>query len=564
MQSGEWEQTKGEAKMHLRLFLVYMCVALTPVARIAAQVNVLTYHNDRSRSGQNLAETILTPSNVSSTTFGKLYLTTLDGKVDAQPLYVGGLSVPNQGTHNVLIVATENDSLYALDADSGAILWHVSLLGTGETPSDDRGCSQVTPVIGITSTPVISLKSASAGGIIYAVAMSKDSSGNYHQRLHAVSLTTGAEMLGGPANIQAKFPGTGESSSGGYVFFEPKQYKERSGLLLLDGHIYLGWASHCDDPPYTGWIMAYNAETLAQTAVLNVTPNGNEGAIWGAGGGFAADSSGNIYFLDANGTFDTTLSSQGFPVNGDYGNAFIKLVVADNQLALSDYFTMYNTVAESDSDTDLGSGAALVLPNMTDASGTVKHLAIGAGKDANIYLVDRDNMGKFNPLNNSNVYQELSGALAGGIWSMPAYYNGMVYFGAVTNSIMAFRFNQALLVSTPASMTSHQFPYPGVTPSISASGATNGILWAVENASQAVLHAYPANNLATELYNSTQAPNGRDQFGPGNKFMTPTIANGKVYVGTPTGVAAFGLLAGEVCRSCRYDPTVPSTSPARH
>jgi outer membrane protein assembly factor BamB len=201
---------------------------------------------------------------------------------------------------------------------------------------------------------------------------------------------------------------------------------------------------------------------------------------------------------------------------------------------------------------------------MTDSSGTVRHLAIGAGKDANIYLVDRDNMGKFNPLNNSNVYQELNGALSGGIWSMPAYYNGMVDFGAVGNSIQAFQFSQALLVSTPASVTSHQFPYPGATPSISANGATNGILWAVENASPAVLHAYQATNLATELYNSTQAPNGRDQFGPGNKYMTPTIANGKVYVGTPTGVAAFGLLAGGTCRSCRYDATVPDTSPARH
>jgi hypothetical protein len=549
--------------MHLRSLLVWLCVAGTPVVSLAAQPNVLTYHNDQARTGQNLSETILTPSNVNSATFGKLFLTTLDGVVDAQPLYVYGLSLPSQGTHNVLIAATENDSLYALDADSGATLWHVSLLKTGETPSDNRGCSQVTPVIGITSTPAIAFKSATAGGIIYAVAMSKDSSGHYHQRLHAVSLTTGKEMLGGPVNIQAKFPGIGESSSGGYVLFDPAQYKERSGLLLLNGEVYLGWASHCDIQPYTAWIMEYNASTLAQIAVLNVTPNGNEGAIWGAGAGFAADDSGNIYFLDANGTFDTTLTSGGFPANGNFGNAFIKLVPAGSQITVADYFTMYNTVAESDADEDLGSGGALVLPNMTDASGNVRHLAIGAGKDANIYLVDRDNMGKFNPINNDNVYQELSGALAGGIWSMPAYYNGSVYFGAVTNSIRAFQFSQALLVSTPASMTGHQFPYPGVTPSISANGATNGILWAVENASLAVLHAYPANNLATELYNSSQAPNGRDQFGPGNKFMTPTIANGKVYVGTPTGVAAFGLLAGGTCKSCSYDATGQGTSAAR-
>jgi len=265
---------------------------------------------------------------------------TLDGVVDAQPLYVEGLLVPNQGTHDALVVATENDSLYLLDADTGATLWHVSLLKSGETPSDNRGCSQVTPVIGITSTPVIYLKSATAGGIIYAVAMSKDSSGNYHQRLHAVSLTTGAELLDGPVTIQAQFPGTGENSSGGYVVFNPAQYKERSGLLLLNGQVYLGWASHCDIQPYTGWVMAYNADTLAQTAVLNVTPNGGEGAIWGAGGGFASDSTGNIYFMDANGTFDTALTTQGFPAEGDFGNAVIKLTPSGSQITIVDYFTM--------------------------------------------------------------------------------------------------------------------------------------------------------------------------------------------------------------------------------
>jgi len=541
-----------------------MCVVVTPVARLgAAQVNVLTYHNDRSRTGQNLVETILTPSNVNSSTFGKLFLVTLDGVVDAQPLYVEGLLVPNQGTHDALVVATENDSLYLLDADTGATLWHVSLLKSGETPSDNRGCSQVTPVIGITSTPVIYLKSATAGGIIYAVAMSKDSSGNYHQRLHAVSLTTGAELLDGPVTIQAQFPGTGENSSGGYVVFNPAQYKERSGLLLLNGQVYLGWASHCDIQPYTGWVMAYNADTLAQTAVLNVTPNGGEGAIWGAGGGFASDSTGNIYFMDANGTFDTALTTQGFPAEGDFGNAVIKLTPSGSQITIVDYFTMYNTVSESDADEDLGSGGALVLPDMTDAGGNVRHLVIGAGKDANIYLVDRDNMGKFNPQNNSNLYQELSGALAGGSWSTPAYFHGRVYFGAVSNSIQSFQFSQALLNSTPVSKTSHVFSYPGVTPSISANGTTNGILWAVENASPAVMHAYTATNLATELYNTGEAPNERDQFGVGNKFMTATIANGKVYVGTPTGVAAFGLLTGGVCRSCRKETAASSAAAPR-
>jgi len=288
--------------------------------------------------------------------------------------------------------------------------------------------------------------------------------------------------------------------------------------------------------------MGYQASTLKQVSVIDVTPNGAEGAIWGAGAGLAADSNGFIYFLDANGTFDTNLNGSGFPANGDYGNAFIKLSAAGNTLSVVDYFTMYNTVDESNGDQDLGSGGALVLPDMTDANGKTRQLAIGAGKDGNIYLVDRTNMGKFNPNNDSAIYQELDGALPGGIWSMPAYFNGQVYFGAVGGPIRAFQFSQAVLNPSPASVTSARYPYPGATPSISANGTANAILWAVQNNPTAVLHAYTAGNLANELYNSNQASGGRDHFGAGNKFMTPMIANGKVYVGTPSGVAAFGLL----------------------
>ena len=342
--------------MHLQSGLLLWSLFAARLLPLAAQPNVLTSHNDVHRTGQNLAETILTTSNVNSVTFGKLFQSTLDGVVDAQPLYVSGVSIPSQGIHNVLIVATENDSLYALDAATGAQLWKVTLLATGETPSDDRGCGQVTPQIGITSTPVIWLKTGTSEGVIFAVAMSKDASGNYHQRLHKVSLTTGKALVAA-VDIAASYPGTGEDSSGGYAMFDPKQYKERSGLLLLGGVVYLGWASHCDDAPYTGWIMGYNGTTLAQTSVIDVTPNGAEGAIWGAGAGLAADSSGYIYFLDANGTFDTTLNAQGFPSSGDYGNAFIKLSTAGGQLTVSDYFTMYNTTSESDADEDLGSGA---------------------------------------------------------------------------------------------------------------------------------------------------------------------------------------------------------------
>ncbi len=400
----------------------------------------------------------------------------------------------------------------------------------------------MSPQIGITSTPVIGLTPGSKEGAVFAVAMSKDTSGKYHHRLYKVNLTAGLRI--GVVEIAAKYPGTGDISVGGYTYFIPRQYMVRSALLALNSVVYMAFASHCDTRPYTGWIMGYDANTLAQTSVLNITPNGEEGGIWSAGAGLAADSSGNIYFPVGNGTFDATLNSQGFPINGDYGNAFIKLSTAGNQLTVADYFTMYNTNRETDGDRDLGSGGVMVLPDMTDANGEVRHLAIGAGKDSNIYLVDRDNMGKFNPQNDDAIYQELIGVVPGGIWSAPAIYvyAGRIYYGAVNGPIRAFQFSKAVLSLTPVSQTKTVFRYPGATPSISANGATNAILWAVENTSPAVLHAYSATNLAQELYNTNQAANERDQFGAGNKFMVPTIVNGKVYVGTPTGVAAFGLL----------------------
>jgi hypothetical protein len=525
--------------------LVFVAIFITSLTaaistRASAQ-DVLTYHNNNQRNGLDPAESILTQSNVNVNTFGKLFTVAVDGLVDGEPLYLS--AVPVQGlTHNLLIVVTENDSVYAFDADSGTPLWHISTLATGETPSDDRGCSQVEPVIGITSTPVIS-RPAGSNGVIYTVAMSKDSSGNYHQRLHALDATTGNELYSGPVEITAQYPGTGDGSSGGNVIFNPAQYKERSGLLLAANTVYLTWASHCDIRPYTGWVMGYNAKTLKQTTVINVTPNGNEGAIWGAGAGLSADGQGNIFFLDANGVFDTDLTSSGFPSSGDFGNAFIRLTTKGG-LAAADYFEMDNGVQESDSDTDLGSGGIVLLPAMTTSSGTTVELAVGAGKDSNLYIVNRANMGKFNPNNNGAIYQEVSGALPGGIWSMPAFGYGRLYYGPVGEPLKEFQFKKALLSSSPVAQSSNSFGYPGTTPSISSNKGTNTIVWASENTNPAVLHAYNADTLV-ELYNTSQAPNGRDNFGAGNKFIIPMIANGKVYVGTTTGVGAFGLLSGK-------------------
>jgi hypothetical protein len=509
--------------------------ATLTVSSSSSAVDVTTYHNDIARTGQNLAETLLNPGNVNSTTFGKLGFFSVDGKVDAQPLHLSNVNISG-GTHNVLYVVTEHASVYAFDAATGAVLWQVNLLGSGETTSDARSCSQVTPEIGITATPVID-RTRGPNGAIYIVAMSKSGS-TYFQRLHALDVTTGAELFGGPKSIQATFPGTGDGSSGGMLTFDPKQYEERSGMLLMNGAIFMAWTSHCDIDPYTGWLMAYDASTLAQTSVLNVTPNGSRGAIWMAGGGLAADAFGNFYFLDGNGVFDTTLDGNGFPNKGDYGNGFIK-VSTSGGLAVADYFNMFNTVSESNADQDLGSGAAMVLPDLTDGSGQTQHLAVGAGKDSNLYVVNRDNMGKFNSSSN-NIYQQLSGVL-GSVFSGPAYFNNTVYYGAVSDHIKAFTITNARLSSSPTSQTGNTFGYPGSTPGISANGTANAILWAVENGGTAVLHAYDATDLSHELYNSNQA-GSRDQFGAGNKFITPMIANGRVYVGTTNGVAVFGLL----------------------
>jgi len=524
----------------LSLTLLWLICFSLSAALVSSATDVVTYHNDIARTGQNLQETILTPSNVNSSSFGKLFSFAVDAKIDAEPLYLSSVSIPGKGTHNVIYVVTENDTVYASDADTGAPLWQVSVLGKGESASDDHGCGQISPKIGITSTPVID-RASGPNGTIYVVATSKNSS-NYFQRIHALDMTTGSEEFGGPTTIQAKFPGHGDNSHNGQVIFDPAQYAERQGLLLLNGVIYTAWTSHCDIGPYTGWLIGYNESTLTQTSILNVTPNGSEGSIWQSGAGIASDGH-NLFFLDANGTFDTTLNKKGFPSKGDYGNAFLKVSTANNKLHVADYFNMFDTVSESDSDEDLGSGGVVVLPPMKDATGKFRLLAIGAGKDQNIYIVDRTNMGKFSPDNDDAIYQEIDGALAGGEWATSAYFHGNIYFGPQGNNLMQFQFSKARLSTTPHSKSATSFVYPGTTPSVSANGASNGIVWAIEHTDpNDVLHAYSAGNLTHELYNSTQAAKQRDNFGSAGHFGTPMIVNGKVYVGTTKGVAVFGLL----------------------
>jgi hypothetical protein len=349
------------------------------------------------------------------------------------------------------------------------------------------------------------------------------------------------------------------------VIFDPGAYKERPGLLLLNGIVYTAWSSHCDIAPYTSWIIGYNETTLGQVSVLNCDPNGplnntflsdgSGNAFWNSGAGPAADANGNIYALSANGPFDTTLVN-GFPGGGDYGDTFLKLS-PQGSLHVSDYFTPFDQAAGAAGDTDLGSGGAVVLPDMTDTNGRTRHLAIGAGKDSNIYLVDRDNMGKFIPgtTSNTNIYQELAGALPGGEWATAAYFNGAVYYGPVGGVLRKFIFTQARLNPVPAAKSTTIFHYPGVTPSISSSGNNSGIVWAYENpdsgSNQAVLHAYDATDLH-ELYNSNQNPL-RDQFGVANKFITPTVCNGKVFASTTNSVGVFGLLKPGVAKDFNED-----------
>ncbi|HEY0565966.1 MAG TPA: PQQ-binding-like beta-propeller repeat protein, partial [Terriglobales bacterium] len=296
----------------------------------------------------------MTPANVSVDGFGKLFSIALDGHVPAQPLYVSGLSI-NGVNHNILYVATEHDSVYAFDADDGTQLWKRSMVPNGETVSDDVGCPQITPEMGVTATPVID-RSAGANGTMYVQAMTQDGSGAYHQRLHAIDLLDGHELDNSPVDITATYPGKGDNSTNGQVVFDPKRYKERTALTLANGKIYTFWASHCDTRPYTGFMMAYDASTLKQTAVWNTDPNGNDGSVWGAGAGPAVDPAGNLVFLVGNGSLDTNLDANGFPTNGNIGNSFIKLSDAGDHMQVLDYFSPFNTLAENAVDEDLGSG----------------------------------------------------------------------------------------------------------------------------------------------------------------------------------------------------------------
>ncbi len=519
---------------------ISVCFALAAFQAGWAQVSVATYHNDSARTGLNSHETILTPANVNVAGFGLLFVQPVDGYIYAQPLYIPGLSIGGQ-THNVVFVATENDSVYAFDADSPVgtdanPLWHASFTNPPSVTAVNSSvteCGDLVPEIGISGTPVIDTST----GTLYVVA-NTDENGVYFQRLHALDITTGAEKFGGPVAIEATVPGTGDGSSNGQISFDPLKQNQRPGLLLRDGVVYIASASHCDLGPYHAWVFGYNASNLQQVAVWNSTPNGSDGGIWQGGGGPAADSTG-VYLVTGNGTFDVNTGGL------DYGDTILQMgAPSGGTLPVLSYFTPFNQEVLADGDIDLGSGGAMLLPDLP-AGSPYPHLLVQSGKEGTVYLVDRDNMGGYNSTTDQ-VVQELSGA-TGGIWGMPAYWNDTVYFGAQYDNLKAFSFNangSGLLSPSAVSYSPESFTYPGPTPSVSSNGASNGIVWAIDTSAYgssgpAVLHAYNAANLANELYESTQ--NAADTPGPAVKFAAVTIAHGRVYVGTATQLAVYGL-----------------------
>jgi uncharacterized protein (TIGR03437 family) len=502
------------------------CLALN------AQTAVLTYQYDNTRAGANSGEAVLTSANVNPASFGKLFAHAVDGEVYAQPLYLPNVTVPGRGAHNVVYIATEHDSVYAFDADNDAAsntspLWSVSFLGQGVTPmpAADTSCGQITPEIGITGTPVID----GASGTIYLVATTKETAGasaSYVHRLHALDVSTGAEKPGSPAVIQGTYPGT--ASGGSTVTFNAKNHKQRPGLLLLNGVVYVAFSSHCDIGAYHGWMMGYDAATLRQVTVYNDTPNGNEGSFWNGGAAPAVDGDGNIYIVSGNGTFD--YETQG----PDLGESYLKMSSAGG-LSVLDYFTPFNYAPLNSGDVDMGS-AGVVLLGDEAGSAAHPHLMAGAGKEGRVYLIDRDNPGKWRAGADDQIVQSIPNAI-GGLFGNPAYFNKALYFCGSGDSLKAFSVMNAQMSATPTS--SSPDPAGICVPSISASGNDNGIVWALQP--WGVLAAYDATNLAIELYTSAQNSQ-RDGLGASVKFSAPTVVNGKVYAGTENQFVAYGLL----------------------
>jgi uncharacterized protein (TIGR03437 family) len=498
----------------------------------AAQVNVLTYRNDNARTGQNLNEPLLSPATVNQAQFGRRFLQPVDGGVHAQPLYMASVPMAGGGVHNVVLVVTEHDSVYAFDADNNlgpnaAPLWQVSFINPSQgvipVPWQDVNCSVIYPELGIVSTPVID----PATYTVYLVAFTKetasDKSIRYVHRLHALDMRSGQELPASPVEIQASVPGTGDGST--TVTFVPESYKQRAALLLANGVVYTAWSSHCDLGLYHGWIIGYRADTLEQVALYNDTPNGSGASFWGAGAGPASDANGNLFVVSANGVFDLNN-----PVP-DLGDSVIKLSPTGG-LSVADYFTPFNQLYLAVDDLDLGSSGALLLPPEV-GSNAHPNLLVTSGKEGRIYLIDRDAMGGYNAASDASALQTV--LLAGGVYGPPAYFSGNVYFSASHDQLKAFQIANAGMSTTPVSSATMTFPDPGSSPAVSANGGANGIVWAFElDLGEGALHAFDATDLSTELY--------RSEVGNFLEFTVPTVADGKVYLGVYEYLEVYGLL----------------------
>jgi hypothetical protein len=507
-----------------------------------ARAQVLTSQYDNARSGATLNEKILNPQNVNSKQFGKVFTLPVDGDIYAQPLYVPNVEIPGQGKHNALFVATEHDTVYAFDADGSSPkpLWKASFIDEANSiltiPSRDVHCPFIQPEIGITSTPVIDLPS----GTLYVLARTRkrDASGDWHyeQKLHALAINTGAEKLGGPVKISARIQGRNFLRFKSNVDFDSLLENQRAALLLVNGKVVITWASSCDVGPYYGWIIAYDAHTLAQAGVLNLSPDAGESGIWQGDAGPAADSAGNIYLISGNGKF--TAASGGH----DYGDSVVKLGCTSNGLAVRDYFTPSNQAKLNDTDGDFGSGAPILLP---DQPGPHPHLLLAAGKAGILYELDRDNLGRFRKEDDSHAVQAVPTGMDS--FGAPAYWNGHVYYFLSRDYLRDYPLQNGRLPKEPAAKSTTQFTDPGATPAISANNTKNGIVWVLSSKTwdgpdrNAVLYAYDAENVAHQLYNSNQEFE-RDHAARSVRFAIPTIANGRVYVGTKREVEVYGLL----------------------
>ena len=501
-------------------------VTSTATVIVAGSGNaVLMHHNDLAGNGANLNEITLTPTNVNMATFGRKYVLPVDGQIYAQPLYVPGLMV-NGAAHDAVFAATQNDTVYAFDADDGSQLWKVSL-GTPVSNNDPQG---VQPVLGILSTPVIDPST----NTLYVTAVSTGPV----LKLHALDITTGAEKLGGPVTVTASVRGTGSGSVNGIVPLSRGCY-QRNALVLANGRIYMAFG-HCDH----GWLLAYDAGTLTQTQVFSTSPDGIGGTFWMGGAGPVVDPFGNLYLISADDIGTTA------PGTNDYPDAFLKL--SPNLTVLDSLIPSNERYLESN-DADLGSGAPILLP---DNSSTHPHELVGGGKDGRVFVVDRNHLGGYHPDpygQNDNVQTVQTGTQQfDNIWGAPAFWNGFVYYHTERDVLRAFSWSAGLLSSQPVASAKVVYLNHGASPSISADGMSNGIVWDVDNSgyptsggsggTPAVLHAYDASNIGQELYNSSQAPNGRDTAGHACKFSLPTVTDGKVFVPTCTELDIYGLL----------------------